>query len=184
MDEQVDDFLAHYGIVGMKWGKRKAETKSPRPKVKDRTESHSVKLKNGDTLVLDGERTPAMARAISRISSNMTNRINDSHSFKLKSSNGKTVGEMFLYKKKPDEMNVVWVEVDKNYRGNGYATGAMKAAVNVAKQQNLKKVTLEVPGISPDARHIYEKMGFKAGKQISSSNDVWGGLTEMQLDLR
>ena len=34
-------------------------------------------------------------------------------------------------------------------------------------------------GISPDARHIYEKIGFKKNKRISDEDDVWGGLTSM-----
>lgn len=45
-----------------------------------------------------------------------------------------------------------------------------------------KQLTLEVPTNSPDARHIYEKQGFVAGKRISD-DDVWGGLTEMKRKL-
>jgi ribosomal protein S18 acetylase RimI-like enzyme len=48
-------------------------------------------------------------------------------------------------------------------------------------------VTLEVPGNSPDARHIYTKLGFKVVKEATAKeikNDpVWGGLTDMKLDL-
>ena len=44
-------------------------------------------------------------------------------------------------------------------------------------------MTLEVPGNSPDARHIYEKLGFVAQEQISGDDDIWGGLTSMKLDL-
>jgi ribosomal protein S18 acetylase RimI-like enzyme len=110
-------------------------------------------------------------------------RIDASDNFTLKNAKGEKVGNMFLWKKKSDELNVVWVEVKDKHKGQGIATGAMRAAIDMAKQEGLKKVTLEVPGSSPDARHIYEKLGFKAGKQITPDNDMWGGLTEMQLDL-
>ena len=182
MSDEVDDFLEHFGIPGMKWGHRKSTSNSSEL-VKRQTESRTIKLKNGDELVLNGDRTPILARGISRLSPAIKQRINDSHNFTLKTSSGKDVGEMSIYKKKPGEMNVIWVEVEPKYRGNGYASGAMRAAVEVAKQQKLNKVTLEVPGLSPDARHIYEKMGFVAGKQITSSGDMWGGLTEMELKL-
>lgn len=47
----------------------------------------------------------------------------------------------------------------------------------------MKQLTLEVPGISPDARHIYEKQGFEVVGQISDEDDVWGGLTSMKKNL-
>jgi ribosomal protein S18 acetylase RimI-like enzyme len=183
MAEPVDDFLAHYGVKGMRWGKHTRGDTQPREKAKKYTETRSIKLKNGQSLELSGQKTPLPAKLIAAISPKFAKKLNDSHNFKLKSQDGKTVGEMYIYKKKPDEMNVVWVEVEEKHRGQGYASGAMQGAIDIARQQGLKKVTLEVPGISPDARHIYEKLGFKAGEQISSSNDMWGGLTEMQKDL-
>ena len=59
----------------------------------------------------------------------------------------------------------------------------MSGVVKYAKQEKFKQITLEVPGDSPDARHIYEKLGFKATKVISDEDDVWGGLTQMILKL-
>jgi GNAT superfamily N-acetyltransferase len=176
MTESVEDFLMHYGVKGMKWGKRHTP-------VKKITESRSINLKNGSKLELSGDKTPLPARVLSTMIPALRRRINASDNFTLKNSKGEKVGNMFLLKKATDELNVVWVEVNNKHQGQGIATGAMRSAIEMAKQDGLKKVTLEVPGNSPDARHIYEKLGFKAGKQISSDGDIWGGLTEMQLDL-
>ncbi|WGH21700.1 acetyltransferase [Arthrobacter phage Inked] len=170
MTQTSEEFLAHYGVKGMKWGKRA-------------TESRSTTLKSGAKLELEGEKTPLPARVLSAMIPALRRRIDASDNFTLKNAKGEKVGNMFLWKKKSDELNVVWVEVKDKHKGQGIATGAMRAAIDMAKQEGLKKVTLEVPGSSPDARHIYEKLGFKAGKQITPDNDMWGGLTEMQLDL-
>ncbi|QFG13620.1 acetyltransferase [Arthrobacter phage Shepard] len=183
MTQTPEEFLAHYGVKGMRWGKRHDDAPKPKKTIKLRTESRSVKLKDGSKLILSGDKTPLPARLLAKVSPRIRKNIETSENFTLKSSDGKTVGNMFLYQKKSDELNVAWVEVNPKHRGKGYASAAMQGAVDLAKDKNLKKVTLEVPGNSPDARHIYEKMGFKAGKQISSSGDMWGGLTEMQLDL-
>ena len=97
--------------------------------------------------------------------------------------NGKKVGDAEIFKESEDSLNVVWVGIDDSERGQGYASAAMKGIIKYAKGAGFKHVTLEVPGISPDARHIYEKLGFEAGNLISDINDVWGGLTEMKLNL-
>nr|DAM54618.1 MAG TPA: N-acetyltransferase-like protein [Caudoviricetes sp.] len=55
----------------------------------------------------------------------------------------------------------------------------MNDVLKKGSELGVSKVTLEVPGISPDARHIYEKIGFKKNKRISDEDDVWGGLTSM-----
>lgn len=175
MTQTADEFLAHYGVKGMKWGKR-----APVKKV---TESRSTKLTSGAKLELSGDKTPLTARVLAAMIPSLRRRIDASDNFTLKNAKGEKVGNMFLHKKAADELNVVWVEVKDKHKGQGIATGAMRAAIDMAKQDGLKKVTLEVPGASPDARHIYEKLGFKAGKQITPDNDMWGGLTEMQLDL-
>lgn len=58
----------------------------------------------------------------------------------------------------------------------------MDWTIKTSKKNGNKQITLEVPGNSPDARHIYEKNGFVAGKSISE-DDVWGGLTKMKRKL-
>lgn len=184
----IESFIAHHGIKGMHWGIRKERDTPSMAKraTKQKTEDLSVKLKDGSTMVLSGERTPAMARFVSKLSPAFQKRINNSDSFQLKDPHGKTVGEMSLFKESPTSLNVVWVGVNNDARGHGYATAAMKAAISHAKKQGLATVTLEVPGKAPDALHIYKKLGFKVTHQVTTPHEdpVWGGLTGMRLDLK
>lgn len=172
---EVDDFLAHYGVKGMKWGVVRAKSK---------TETLTTKLKSGETLTLEGRKTAPIARGLSRIIPQYGDVINKQSAFSLKDPKGKKIGELYLVTKNKNELYVNWVEVDAKAQGKGYASAAMNASIRFAKDQGLSKVTLEVPGKSPDARHIYEKLGFVAGKQITNSGDMWGGLTEMELNLK
>lgn len=61
----------------------------------------------------------------------------------------------------------------------------MDYVVNYGTKNNYKSLTLEVPDISPDDRHIYEKHGFKVDtSKAHEEDDVWGGLTYMKRKLR
>lgn len=101
--------------------------------------------------------------------------------------NGNHVGEIQLYSKPENlELNLVWIEIFKKYNGKGYSQSILEAIIKLAKEKGFKKITLEVPGNSPNARHIYEKLGFKEankGKILGEEDDYWGGLTEMELKL-
>lgn len=59
----------------------------------------------------------------------------------------------------------------------------MRGVIKYAKDNGIDKLTLEVPGASPDALHIYEKLGFKVLDKVTGSteDDFWGGLTNMEL---
>ena len=97
---------------------------------------------------------------------------------------GKTVGDLQLYREDKKSINVVWVSINEGHEGQGYGKAVMQAVVDHAKKQGLDRVTLEVPGISPNARHIYESLGFESKGLISDENDSWGGLTAMELKLK
>lgn len=195
-----DGELYHHGVKGQKWGVRRYQKKdgSLTPAGKKRYDARSEvdeivrkrdnlqiksKTSKGVETVLDHNHTPAFTKFLARHSEKLRNTLANSKSFKLKAG-GEIVGEMDLYKESPDSLNVVWVGVSKKHEGQGYGTAAMKGAIEYARQTGCKQVTLEVPGVSPNARHIYEKLGFKStGEILGDDDDAWGGLTKMRLDL-
>ena len=92
------------------------------------------------------------------------------------------IGSVQFDKVSGGEINIPLIEISKKYRGNHYATKVLEWAIKYFKRCGFKELSLEAAGSSPDAIHIYEKLGFKKLKQISE-NDIWGGLTEMKLKL-
>jgi ribosomal protein S18 acetylase RimI-like enzyme len=176
----VDDVLAHFGVLGMHWGQHKMP-------VKRVTTSASFTTASGEVGTLQGQKVSPLARGISHIIPPLRDKINNSDMYDIKNAAGKKVGELYA-RKDPEEKNatnVVWIETDKSQKGKGYATGVMRSVIDLAKKAGRDKVTLEVPGVSPDAAHIYEKLGFvsKGGYKNYNPHDIWGGLIRMELDL-
>ena len=191
-----DGELYHHGIKGQRWGVRRYQNSDGSltaagkkryavdeiVRERDALKINS-KTSKGAEVMLDHNHTPAFTRFLARHNKKVRDLLTNSKSFKI-TANGEIVGEMDLYKESPDSLNVVWVGVSKKHEGHGYGTAAMKGAIQYAKQTGCKQVTLEVPGVSPNARHMYEKLGFKStGEILGDSDDAWGGLTKMRLDL-
>jgi hypothetical protein len=107
------------------------------------------------------------------MSKNYVNSYNNGAFFTIKNGEGKKIGDANVWKKNDEELYLNWIGIKQNERGKGYATAG--------RRSGFKKMTLEVPTNSPDARHIYEKLGFKATKDLGY-DPVWGGLTQMEYE--
>jgi len=185
--------LYHHGILGQKWGKKngppyplKPEDRSAREKTlnSDYYEQSilSTKGKDGTPITIEQLKKTGLQKLIARGSEHVYKEQMNTKNFEIKIGE-KRIGDLELYQESPTSVNVVWLGVDSKQRGKGYATACLIAAAHECKERGYKKMTLEVPGDSPDARHIYEKLGFVAHEQISDDDDVWGGLTSMSMDL-
>ena len=185
-----EQYLAHHGILGQRWGVRRYQnpdgslTAAGRKRYAGLLNTHmeghiKFKAKNGDEIELKRIYPSIVARTLSKINPNIKKEMQKSSDFSI-NVNGKKIGDVELYQTNKKELNGVWLGINKEYRGKGYATSVLNNVLDYAKEAGNKKFTLEVPGNSPDARHIYEKAGLKAIKKISS-DDIWGGLTAMEI---
>lgn len=183
------DYLEHFGVRGMKWGVRKqrntsnASSRSSRYKamMNRHLMSYSVTAKNGDKLDVNEERDSRFGAFINSFSKKRTKEDMGYHSMSV-SLHGKKIGNASVADMGNGELNLVWLGVNSKYRGKGYGSAVFESAMKFGRDNNFKRITLEVPGTSPDARHIYEKHGFKVTKEASpdDEDDVWGGLTNME----
>lgn len=173
-----EEALEHFGIKGMKWGVRKERARTLKPLVQG---DITRKLSNGDELTLSAHPPNKINKALAAISENYTKSYSQGAHLTIKDKDGKKIGDASFWKKNDTELYLNWVGIKGRARGKGYATEVLKAAAEHGKAMGMKRMILEVPGNSPDARHIYEKMGFKpTGKTLGHKGDIWGGLTEME----
>lgn len=188
--------LEHYGVKGMKWGVRKDRSSGNQGLgAKDRYRairnkelmSMTVKTRNGTKVNIDESQTAKPMAFVKTLRANSLAKDASFKHFSL-SVGGKKVGDARFERVSDDELYLMWLGVKKSERGKGYATAVFDAAVQYGRATGVKEITLEVPGISPDARHIYEKQGFvvdqkKTDAYGGNNADLWGGLTYMRLDV-
>lgn len=97
---------------------------------------------------------------------------------------GHKVGNLHIRKRDNDTLSLEWIDIEKEHRGHSFATKVILTWIDIAKKEGYKNIILEVPGNAPDARHIYEKLGFiDTGKVREKHNKSWNGLSEMILKL-
>lgn len=168
-----EEALEHFGIKGMRWGVR--NEKPPKEKLIGYVKEPIVRTtKNGDTVTMTPY-VPKPAR-LAGLTKGMTKNYNKTVSYvEIADKHGTKIGKAsFVVRKK--EIHLGLIQIEKSARGQGYATEILKAAAEHGKANGMNRMILDVPFDAPDARHIYEKMGFKAIKGQSADE----ALTEME----
>jgi ribosomal protein S18 acetylase RimI-like enzyme len=183
----VEDILAHHGIKGMKWGVRKNDGGGSGGKTAKTPKGDLVlqeKVKSGDTISIYKKPPPPIAKFFSRFSDSYAKDVKAFAAFSMHDQNGAKVGDAAFVRESKTSLHLDWIGVKNQHRGKGYASAALAGVIKYSQNEGITKLTLEVPSNAPDARHIYEKMGFKGGKTVVDKDDpVFGGLTPMSMDV-
>lgn len=162
MSDEVDEFLAHFGVKGMKWGVTKGHESYREAAFKASPGGTKVQVtaKNGDKLTVEKTPLGGMAVAFSRMirrdpADNVSN-------MSVRDASGKEVGSFQVWREGKSTVRGEWLEIKSSHQGRGYSEAAIKGLMKAAeKDPSLKEVRLQVPSNAAPAKHIYSKLGFE-----------------------
>lgn len=157
--KKKNNYLIHYGVLGMKWGVRKAKNKK---------NTSTIKTKSGETLSITEKKNGRF------IAKNSKNRKVGTFYLDENAYGRKEVG----INRKDKALHIDWLSVSKKHEGKGYGQAMMKYIDQYAKNKKYDSITSEVVGVSPNMKHILEKNGHKSYGQVKS--ELWGDLTVME----
>lgn len=86
-----------------------------------------------------------------------------------------------------EHLRIEMLAVDASTRGGGVGTCLLQAVIDKARREGYRAVVLEVMDTNPDARRLYERIGFRQVHHMQTAvitaRAGFGGFIRMQLDL-
>lgn len=168
--------LLHFGVKGMRWGVTRS--KSTGDYSPGFGSSKTVKFKNGTKMTIDKQRTPLFGRLMAKMSPKIREDLKTQSSFKFNDSNGKTIGEMMVYKE--GNKLVHSSTFDNSPEGKAIAKAGLGAAEKLAKENGLKTVKADVWPDAAVPRDLYKEAGYTYKE---ASDDGWGRIGSYEKDL-
>ena len=177
MDDGVDEFLAHYGVKGMKWGVRKRYV-DYQNKIYSKSlgaAKTSVVTKTGEHISVEKEKPGPLYLAIAKLTGQKPERALSAMA--IVDSTGKKVGSFQVWRESKAVVRGEWLQIDKKAQGRGYSAAAIKGLLVAAeKDPDLREVRLQVPSDAAPAKHIYSNLGFS--KDVDLGNTAMFGNIE------
>lgn len=141
--------------------------------------------KSGDRIILDPQNPWKFIQWLGKIIPPLRKQQARTGWFQIK-IDGKKVGDFQIYSRSPQELELSWIDIVPEKRGRGIAKAVIKRIIDFAKENNYKKISLEAVGEEfSNARKLYESLGFKPVKTISTAEEdkLWQGLELYELSL-
>ena len=74
-----------------------------------------------------------------------------------------------------DTVDLLYIYIDSNKRGNGYGKNLLNATIEKLKELNVKEIVLEVRKDNIVAFNLYKQVGFN---EIGIRKNYYGGITD------